>query len=197
VVLGSIPYLYVKRLGTKRLGLLEEQFPDALDFLARSVRAGHSFSISLSMVTDNVPEPLAMELGTLYSELNLGAPLATAFENFTNRIPLLDFCFFTSAVMLQRQTGGNISEILGRLAHVIRERFRLKGEVKAASAHGKMTAGILTVMPIATCGLLSIVAPSYISGMLKDPDGKYLLMAAGGSVLLGNYFIKRIIKIKV
>jgi tight adherence protein B len=197
LVTGAIPYLYVKRLGTKRLAQLEELFPDALDFLARSVRAGHSFSISLSMVSDNVPEPLAMELTTLFSELNLGASLATAFENFTNRIPLLDFRFFTSAVILQRQTGGNISEILGRLAHVIRERFRLKGEVKAASAHGKMTAGILTLMPLVTTGLLSMVAPTYISGMLKDPDGKMLLIAAGVSVVLGNYCIKRIIKIKV
>jgi tight adherence protein B len=194
---ATLPYLYVRHCRAKRLSDLEEQFPEALDFLARSVRAGHSFSISLSMVSDNVPQPLALELQTLFNEINLGAPLTTAFQNFTTRVPLLDFRFFTSAVLLQRQTGGNISEILGRLAHVIRERFRLKGEVKAASAHGKMTAGILTILPLLTALALMAVAPGYLQGMMNDPDGKYMLMGAGGSVLLGNYFIKRIVKIKV
>jgi tight adherence protein B len=99
--------------------------------------------------------------------------------------------------MLQRQTGGNLNEILGRLAHVIRERFRLKGEVKAASAHGRLTAGILTVLPILTGLALLAVAPGYLQGMAKDPDGKYMIVAAGVMILLGNYFIRRIIRIKV
>jgi tight adherence protein B len=192
-----LPYWYVRRCARKRLDQLEEQFPDALDFLARSVRAGHSFTISLSMVGDNVPNPLSGELDTLFNEINLGASLNTAFINFTKRVPLLDFRFFTSAVMLQRQTGGNISEILTRLAHIIRERFRLKGEVKASSAHGRLTAGILTAMPAVTALLLSIVAPGYLQGMAKDADGKYLLIAASTAVLIGNYIIRRIIAIKV
>jgi tight adherence protein B len=99
--------------------------------------------------------------------------------------------------MLQRQTGGNLNEILGRLAHVIRERFRLKGEVKSASAHGRLTAGILTILPVITGLALLVVAPGYLQGMAKDPDGKYMIVGAGVSVLLGNYFIRRIIKIKV
>jgi tight adherence protein B len=176
---------------------LEEQFPEALDFLARSVRAGHAFLISLSMVGEHVPEPLSMELRTLFNEINLGAPLGQALENLTTRVPLLDFRFFTSTIMLQRQTGGNLNEILGRLAHVIRERFRLKGEVKSASAHGRLTAGILTVLPILTGFALLAVAPGYLQGMANDPDGKYMIVGAGVMVLLGNYFIRRIIKIKV
>jgi tight adherence protein B len=194
---GSLPYLYVRKKRKKRMAQLEEQFPEALDFMARSVRAGHAFLISLSMVGEHVPEPLSTELRTLFNEINLGAPFATALENLTTRVPLLDFQFFTSTVMLQRQTGGNLNEILGRLSEVIRERFRLKGEVKAASAHGRLTAGILTVLPILTALALLAVAPGYLQGMAKDPDGKYMIVAAGFMVALGNYFIRRIIKIKV
>lgn len=192
-----LPLLYVRRTRRKRLADLEEQFPEALDFLARSVRAGHAFLISLSMVSEHVPEPLSTELNTLFNEINLGAAMGKAFENLTTRVPLLDFRFFTSAVLLQRQTGGNLSEILGRLAHVIRERFQLKGEVKAASAHGRLTAGILTAMPLLTGLALLVVAPGYLQGMAKDHEGKYLIAGAIVAVFLGNYFIKRIIKIKV
>jgi tight adherence protein B len=194
---ASLPYMFVRKKRRKRLDALEEQFPEALDFMARSVRAGHAFMISLSMVGEHIPEPLSAELRTVFNEINLGAPIATALDNLTIRVPLLDFRFFTSTVLLQRQTGGNLNEILGRLAHVIRERFRLKGEVKSASAHGRMTAGILTVLPILTALSLLAVAPGYLQGMAKDPDGKYMILAAGGMVLLGNYFIRRIIKIKV
>jgi len=194
---ASLPYLYVRKKRSKRLAALEEQFPEALDFIARSVRAGHAFMISLSMVGDHVPEPLSTELRTVFNEINLGAPLENALTNLTVRVPLLDFRFFTSTVMLQRQTGGNLNEILGRLAYVIRERFRLKGEVKSASAHGRMTAGILTILPLLTALALLAVAPGYLQGMAKDPDGKHMILAAGVMVLLGNYFIRRIIRIKV
>jgi tight adherence protein B len=194
---ATVPYLVVRHLRRRRMAALEEHFPDALDFLARSVRAGHALTISLSMVSDQVPDPLSSELRTLFNEINLGAQLSSALENLTNRVPTLDFRFFSSAVLLQRQTGGNLSEILSRLAHVIRERFRLKGEVKAASAHGRLTAAILTVMPLLTGLALLVVAPGYLQGMAKDPDGKYLIVASVVAMIMGNYFIRRIIKIKV
>src|SRR6185503_11413275 len=162
----------------KRLGALEEQFPESLDFLARSMRAGHAFTISLEMVGEEMADPLGQEFRTMFNEQNLGAPLDIALGNFTNRVPLLDCRFFSSSVMLQKQTGGNLSEILSRLAYVIRERFRLKGQVKAASAHGRMTAGILTVLPICTMVGLLIVAPGYLQGMAADPDGKWLIVGA-------------------
>ncbi|HTT64500.1 MAG TPA: type II secretion system F family protein [Bryobacteraceae bacterium] len=196
-ITASLPYTYVRMKRNKRMAMLEEQFPEALDFMARSVRAGHAFMLSLSMVGDHVPDPLSTELRTVFNEINLGAPLNTALDNLTTRVPLLDFRFFTSTVLLQRQTGGNLNEILGRLAHVIRERFRLKGEVKAASAHGRMTGGILTVLPILTGLALLAVAPGYLQSMANDPDGKYLMVGAGVAVVLGNYFIRRIIRIKV
>jgi tight adherence protein B len=139
---GVLHYVFVRKKRAKRLDQLEEQFPEALDFLARSMRAGHAFSISLEMIGEELPDPLGQEFRTLFNEQNLGAPLDVALRNFTNRVPLLDCRFFTSSVLLQKQTGGNLSEILARLAYVIRERFRLKGQVKAASAHGRMTATI-------------------------------------------------------
>jgi tight adherence protein B len=197
LVCGSLPYLVVRAKRTKRLNTLEEQFPEALDFLARSMRAGHAFSISLEMLGEEMPDPLGQEFRALFNEQNLGAPIDIALRNFTTRVPLLDVRFFTSSVLLQKQTGGNLSEILSRLAYVIRERFRLKGQVKAASAHGRLTATILTVMPIATMLALLFVAPGYLQGMADDPDGKYLIGGAIVAQILGNFFIKKIINIKV
>jgi tight adherence protein B len=194
---GSIPYLIVRSKRKKRLATLEEQFPEALDFLARSMRAGHAFSISLEMLGEEMADPLGQEFRALFNEQNLGAPIDIALRNFATRVPLLDVRFFTSSVLLQKQTGGNLSEILSRLAYVIRERFRLKGQVKAASAHGRLTATILTVLPLATMIGLLFVAPGYLQGMAADSDGKYMIGGAIVAQILGNYFIKRIINIKV
>ncbi len=196
-VLGALPYVYVRKKRAKRLALLEEQFPEALDFLARSMRAGHAFSISLEMVGEELADPLGQEFRTLFNEQNLGAPLDLALHNFTLRVPLLDCRFFTSSVLLQKQTGGNLSEILSRLAYVIRERFRLKGQVKAASAHGRMTATILTLLPVGTMLALLVVAPGYLQGMAADADGKKMIGGAIFAQFLGNFFIKKIINIKV
>jgi tight adherence protein B len=197
LICGALPYLYVRHKRKKRLDALEELFPEALDFLARSMRAGHAFSISLQMVGEEIPDPLGQEFRTLFNEQNLGAPLDIAMRNFSNRVPLLDCRFFTSSVLLQKQTGGNLSEILSRLAYVIRERFRLKGQVKAASAHGRLTATILTLLPIATMLGLLVVAPGYLQGMAADPDGKWMIGGAIVAQVLGNFFIKKIINIKV
>jgi tight adherence protein B len=197
ILSGSIPYLAVRHKRRVRLDKLEEQMPGALDFLARSMRAGHAFSISLEMVGEEIPDPLGQEFRALFNEQNLGAPLDIALHNFTVRVPLLDARFFVSAVLLQKQTGGNLSEILSRLAYVIRERFRLKGQVKAASAHGRLTATILTMLPIATMiGLLG-AAPGYLQTMASDDDGKWMIVGAILAQILGNFAIKKIINIKV
>ena len=197
ITFSTMPYLYVRHKRKRRMDQLEEQFPESLDFLARSMRAGHAFSISLEMVGDEVPDPLGQEFRALFNEQNLGAPLDVALRNFTERVPLLDVRFFTSSVLLQKQTGGNLSEILARLAYVIRERFRLKGQVKAASAHGRLTATILTLLPVATMLGLLVVAPGYLQGMAEDSDGKYMIGGAIVAQILGNFFIKKIINIKV
>ena len=161
------------------------------------MRAGHAFTITLQMVGEELADPLGQEFRTLFNEQNLGATLEAALRNFAERVPLLDVRFFTSSVLLQKQTGGNLAEILTRLAYVIRERFRLKGQVRAASAHGRLTATILTLLPIATMLGMLVVAPGYLQGMAADPDGKWLV---GGSIFaqfLGYYFIRKIITIKV
>jgi tight adherence protein B len=197
LLFGVAPYLMVRHKRSKRLAAFEEQFPESLDFLARSMRAGHAFSISLEMLGEEMADPLGQEFRALFNEQNLGAPLETALRNFTIRVPLLDVRFFTSSVLLQKQTGGNLSEILSRLAYVIRERFRLKGQVKASSAHGRLTATILTLLPIGTMLALLLVAPGYLQGMAEDSDGKYLIGGAIFAQILGNFFIKKIINIKV
>jgi tight adherence protein B len=194
---ASLPYAYASFKRRRRLEEFEEQLPEALDFLARSMRAGHAFSVSLEMLGSESPDPLGQEFRTLFNEQNLGAPLEVAFANMLRRFPLVDVRFFVSSVMLQRQTGGNLSDILVRLAYVIRERFLLKGQVRAASAHGRLTAGILTVMPIVLMFALFFVAPGYLQGMANDPDGKYLIIAAIAAQALGYCFIRKIIRIKV
>jgi tight adherence protein B len=194
---ASLPYLYVRYKRRKRFAEFEEQFPEALDFLARSMRAGHAFSISLEMIGEESPDPLGIEFRTMFNEQNLGAPMETALANLERRVPLVDVRFFISSIMLQKQTGGNLSEILTRLAHVIRERFRLRGQVKAASAHGRLTATILTLMPLALMLGLLFVAPGYLQGMAAEKDGKWLIVAAIICQIVGYYFIRRIIRIKV
>jgi tight adherence protein B len=197
LALGSFPYLYVRTKRRKRLAEIEAQLPEALDFLARSMRAGHAFSISLEMLGQESPDPLGQEFRVLFNEQNLGAPVDVALQNFSDRIPLLDIRMFVSTVLLQRQTGGNLSEILIRLAYIIRERFKLKGQVKAASAHGRMTAMILSILPLFMLLALPIVAPGYLSGMAADPDGKWMIAGAIVAQLLGYYIMRRIVDIKV
>jgi tight adherence protein B len=194
---GCLPYIVLMWKRRQRFAAFEEQFPEALDFLARSMRAGHAFSVSLEMIGAESPDPLGAEFRTLFNEQNLGAPLETAFGNLLRRLPLGDVRFFVSSVLLQRQTGGNLSEILVRLAYVIRERFRLRGQVKAASAHGRLTAGVLVLMPILLVVGLMIVAPGYLQEMAKDPDGKWLILSSLVAQAVGFFFIRRIINIKV
>ncbi|MCC7175580.1 MAG: type II secretion system F family protein [Bryobacterales bacterium] len=197
LLVGCLPYMYVLRKRSSRMGKFEEQFPEALDFLARAMRAGHAFAVSLEMLADESPEPLSREFRQVYNEQNLGAPVEGALQNLAKRMPLLDVNFFVSAVLLQKETGGNLSEILNKLSYVIRERFKLKGQVKAASAHGRITGLILTLMPIVLMFALMAVAPGYLQGMARDSDGKWLIVGAILGQFVGYFFIRRIINIKV
>jgi tight adherence protein B len=196
-LMAAVPVFSVARKRAKRLQECEEQLPEALDFLARSMRAGHAFIISLEMLAQETPDPLGLEFRTLFNEQNLGASLETAMRNLTDRVPLLDIRFFASAVTLQRQTGGNLGEILTRLSWVIRERFRLRGQVKAASSHGRMTAGILCALPLFTMFGMLVVAPGYLQGMAADPDGRLLIAGSIVGQIVGNLVIRKIINIEV
>jgi tight adherence protein B len=192
-----LPLFFVSQKRSKRISDLETQLPDALDFLARSMRAGHAFTISLEMVGEEMHEPLGQEFRSLFNEQNLGASLERSFGSFAKRVPIPDVRFFSSAVLLQRQTGGNLSEILNRLSHIIRERFRLKGQVKAVSAHGRLTATILTLLPLGTLAGLLITSPGYLDPMMTNPLGKKIVAAGVVAQVVGNFFIRKIIKIKV
>lgn len=194
---GLLPLYYVRKKRSARISALETLLPDALDFLARSMRAGHAFTISLEMVGQEIQEPLGQEIRALFNEQNLGASLERSFVNFAKRVPVPDVRFFCSAVLLQRQTGGNLSEILNRLSHIIRERFRLKGQVKAVSAHGRLTATILTLLPIVTLGGLLVMSPGYLNPMLESPLGRKIVALGVVAQVVGNFFIRKIINIKV
>jgi tight adherence protein B len=192
-----LPLFYVKKKRSRRIDELEAQLPDALDFMSRSMRAGHAFTISLEMVGEETHAPLGPEFKALFNEQNLGASLERSFMSFSRRVPIPDVRFFSSAVLLQRQTGGNLSEILNRLSYIIRERFRLKGQVKAVSAHGRLTATILTLLPIATLGGLMITSRGYLDPMFASPLGRKIIAAAVIAQIIGNLCIQKIIKIKV
>jgi len=197
MLLGGLPIMYVQFKRNKRMAAFEEQLPEALDFLARSMRAGHAFSIGLEMLGTESPDPMGQEFRALFAEQNLGAPLEVALRNFARRVPILDVQLFISSVLLQRQTGGNLGEVLTRLAFLIRERFRLRGQVKAASAHGRMTSVVLTLLPIVMIFALQFVAPGYLQSLAEDPDGKWMIVGAIIAQIMGYYIMRKITNIKV
>jgi tight adherence protein B len=197
LVAACIPTMIVLRARRKRLDQFTEQFPEALDFLARSLRAGHAFSIGLEMLVADSPEPLAGVFRTVLNELHLGAPQEEAFAKFIMLVPLVDVRFFTAAVMLQQETGGNLSEILSKLSSIIRDRFRLRGQVKAVSAHGRITALVLLLMPIVVAVMMYISSPAYLNVLFVNPIGHWLLAGSVIGQAVGYFVIKKIVNIKV
>jgi tight adherence protein B len=199
VALGCscLPVLYVLRKRTARLRKFEELFPESLEFVARSMRAGHAFSVSLEMIHREFQEPLAGEFRRTFEEHNLGLPLDASLQKLAKRVPLLDVHFFVSAVLLQKRTGGNLAEILDKLAYVIRERFKLRGRIRAVSAHGKMTGMALSLIPVAVGVILFYVNPYYASFFFQDEVGHYMAAAAITLQLFGYAIIKKIVTIEV
>jgi len=180
-----------------RIRKFEELFPESLEFVARSMRAGHAFSVSLEMIHREFQEPLAGEFRRTFEEHNLGLPLDLALEKLAKRVPLLDVHFFVSAVLLQKRTGGNLAEILDKLAYVIRERFKLRGKIRAISAHGRMTGTALTMIPIVVGAMLFWVNPDYVRFFVTDSTGQIMMGAAIVLQLAGYAVIKKIVTIEV
>jgi len=197
LAVGSLPLLFVIRNRRKRMFKFEEQFPESLEFVARSMRAGHAFSVSLEMLHREFQEPLAGEFRRTFEEHNLGLPLETALQKLSHRVPSLDVHFFVSAVLLQKRTGGNLAEILDKLAYIIRERFKLRGKIRAISAHGRMTGLALTSIPLAVAAMMFITNPDYVLFFVHDEVGQ--IMAGAGVLLqvLGYLIIKKIVNIEV
>ena len=196
-VLAVLPVLYIYRLRNKRLFKFEEQFPESLEFMARSMRAGHAFSVSLEMLYREFQEPLSGEMKRTFEEHNLGMPLDQALLKLVNRVPSLDVHFFASAVLLQKRTGGNLAEILDKLASLIRERFKLRGKIRAISAHGRMTGMALTMIPLGVATLMFYVNPSYVGFFIDDETGNMMAAAAVGLQVLGYLIIRKIVSIEV
>jgi tight adherence protein B len=193
--LGPFGFVYNKR--KSRLKRFEEIFPDALEFVSRSMRAGHAFSVSLEMIHKEFQEPVAGEFRRTFEEHNLGLPLDVALQKLAVRVPSLDVHFFVSAVLLQKRTGGNLAEILDKLAYVIRERFKLRGRIRAVSAHGKMTATALSSIPLAVAVLMFYTNPDYVKFFFKDDVGNMMLGAAVGLQLIGYVVMQHIVNIEV
>ncbi len=194
---SSLPILYLRRTRKTRLHRWEELFPESLEFVARSMRAGHAFSVSLEMIHREFQEPISGEFRRAFEEHNLGLPLEIALQKLAQRIPSLDVHFFVSAVLLQKRTGGNLAEILDKLAYVIRERFKLRGRIRAVSAHGKMTGTALTLIPVGVAVLMFWTNPDYIRFFFIDEIGNYMLVGAVTLQLIGYAVIRKIVNIEV
>jgi len=197
LVAGALPLLYVIRKRNARMRRFEELFPDSLEFVARSMRAGHAFSVSLEMIQREFQEPLAGEFRRTFEEHNLGLPLDVALQKLAQRVPSLDVHFFISAVLLQKRTGGNLAEILDKLAYVIRERFKLRGRIRAISAHGRMTGAALTCIPIAVAVIMFYTNPDYVRFFFLDDVGNIMLGCDVSLQIIGYTIIKQIVKIEV
>jgi tight adherence protein B len=195
-ITGLLPYLYVKRARTKRLLKFEEQFPEAIDLVARALRAGHSLPTGLSMVADELVAPVGTEFRTLYDEQNYGLTLPEALRNFAKRIPVLDARFFVTAVLTQRDAGGNLAEVLDNLAEVIRARFKVKRQVRVISAHGRITGWVLAGLPPSVAVASFIISPVHMQTLLGDPLGVNMIMAAAVMQVLGTLIIRKIVDIE-
>jgi tight adherence protein B len=191
-----LPIWLVTFARTRRIRQFEEQFPEAVELIARSLRAGHAFATGLQLVADEMPAPAGPEFKMLYERQTYGAQLPDALRTFAQRIPSLDARFFVTAVLTQREAGGNLSEVLDRLGSVMRERFRIKREVRVRSAHGRMTAAVLAGMPPVLALLMFMGDPSQVYLMYNDPLGFKLLIAGAGLEVLGLLVIRKLVNIE-
>ncbi len=192
-----LPYSYASYRRNKRFEKFEGLFPEAIDTLARAVRAGHAFTTALEMITAEVAEPVSSEFRQLYEEQKFGMPVRDALINLTERMPLVDVKFFVTAVMLQRETGGNLAEILDNLSYVIRERFKIQRQVRVYTAQGRLTMALLMGMPPVIVTVMLLLNPAFIRPLFSDPIGHTLLVAGIVLQTIGYFVIRKIIRIQV
>jgi tight adherence protein B len=190
-----VPFIYVKQMKARRLRKFEEQFPEAIDLIGRALRAGHAFTTGLAMAAEEIPKPVGEEFKLLYDRQNFGMPLPDAMRAFAARIPLIDARFFVTAVLTQRETGGNLGEVLDNLASVIRDRFRVKRQVRVLTAHGRMTGWILSGLPPALAAAMMIVAPQNMKMMTTDPLGVQMIVGALVLQVIGTLIIRKLVDI--
>jgi tight adherence protein B len=194
---AALPYFYILQRRAKRLRQFEENFPDALDSLARAMRAGHPFAAGMEIISDECEPPVSTEMRQTAVEGNLGTSWDVALANLGERMPLLEVSMFASAIQLQNRTGGKLNEVLAKMAEDMRDATALKGEVRSLAAHGKMTGGVLTALPLVISAIMMVVNPSYMAVLIYHPYGKYLIAGAVVCLVLAHFVIRRIVDIKL
>lgn len=197
IVVGALPFLHVWWQRKKRFDQFLEHLPDTLDLMARALSAGHAFSEALHMVSEEMPDPIAAEFRKTYEEQNLGLSLKLALENLTDRMPLLDLKMCVTAVLIQRETGGNLAEILEKVAYTIRERFRILGDLKTLTTSSRMSAWLLCGLPMFVTIVITGLNPEYMSVLWKDQRGHYLIAAALFLQVTGMLIVRKILRIKI
>lgn len=197
VAAAFAPFGFLLHRRGRRLKRFEEMFPEALDLLSRAIRAGHAFQTAMGMVADELPEPVGPEFKKTFDQQNYGLPLRDALNELSERIHLLDVRFFVTAVLIQRDTGGNLSEILDNLAHVVRERFKIQRQVRVHTAHGRFTGYVLLALPAALAVALSVINPDHMQLLFHERMGQVMLMGAIVMQSIGFVWIRKVIKIEV
>ncbi len=193
----AMPFMFLKFKRGRRMRTFEEQFPEALDLISRALKAGHAFNTGLKMVADEMPEPVGPEFRKTFDEQNFGLPLKDSLENLGHRVPLLDVRFFSTAVLIQRETGGNLSEILENLGHVVRERFKILRQVRVYTAHGRLTGYVLLALPAVLAIALSFINPEHMNMLFRERLGQMMLMGVVVMQTIGFLWIKQVVKIEV
>jgi tight adherence protein B len=196
LLVAALPVLIVMRKRTVRLQTFEEQFPEAIDLISRALRAGHALTTGLGMVADEIPPPVGAEFRRLYDEQNFGMSLPDALRAMSRRVPVLDARFFVTAVLTQRESGGNLSEVLDNLASVMRERFKLKRQIRVISAHGRISAWVLACLPPALAAILFMLSPNFMRVLWDDPLGVRLILIAVTLQVIGTIIISRMVRIE-
>jgi tight adherence protein B len=192
-----LPVLWLRHRRSVRLKKFEERFPEALDLLSRAIRAGHAFQSAMGMVASELGEPVGPEFKKTFDQQNFGLPLRDALNELAGRVPLLDMRFFVTAVMIQRDTGGNLAEILDNLAHVVRERFKILRQVRVHTAHGRFTAWVLLALPAVLAIALNVINPEHMGVLFHERMGQMLILAAIVMETVGYFWIRQVIKIEV
>jgi tight adherence protein B len=194
---AAVPILFLMYRRSRRFKAFEELFPEALDLLSRALRAGHAFQTGLGMVADELKPPVGPEFKKTFEQQNYGLPLREALDQMTARVPLLDVRFFVTAVLIQRDTGGNLSEILDNLGHVVRERFKIRRQIQTHTAHGRFTAGVLLSLPPLLGVVLLLINPDHMNLLFHERVGQQILMGAMVMQVIGFFWIRKVIRIEV
>jgi tight adherence protein B len=194
---GAAPVIKIKAKKARRISSFEEQFADALTVMARSLRAGHPFSEAVRMVAREMHEPVGAEFGTMFTEINYGGASRDALLGLLERVPSVPVMAFVTSVLIQQETGGNLAELLEKLAATVRDRFRFQRRLRTLTAQGRMAAWILSLMPFFLAGVLSLVSPTYMPLLTKDPDGRMLIVGFFCLVVIGILWIGRVVRIDV